>query len=286
MKNPNFIFSASRRTFLRSTAATLVSWPLLGAASGKEPLEALDYATFKDSPAAYRGTTMWGYNLSKVTDEKIVSGVQELARQRYGGFLITNGGGNGSNLDPAYVQQAKPFFHFTKDGAEFLSDEFFRQYRLAIEEGKKNNLPLTTLYDDYEYPTGTAAGQLYMKYPQYMAKRLDMTERDITGPAKIMLSIPDGIYIGAVLMNTSTFERVVVTDQPTADHWIPCSVPEGSWKAMVFYLNLDAIMKIRNPGLVDYLDEEAMDVYLSLVRGAVLYPSQGILREHHQNVLL
>ncbi len=69
---------------------------------------------------------MWGYDLSKVTDGEIVAGVQDLARQRYGGFLIGNGGGNGSNLDPAYVQQAKPFFHFTNDGVEFLSDEFFR----------------------------------------------------------------------------------------------------------------------------------------------------------------
>ena len=267
MDNPENILSASRRTFLRSLGASLVASPLLGAASGQEALQAVDYATFKDSPAAFRGTTMWGYDLSNVTDEKITSGVQELALQHYGGFLIGNEGGKGSNLDPAYIEQAKPFFHFTSDGVEFLSEEFFRLYRLAIEEGKKNNLPLTTFYDDYEYPTGTAAGQLYMKYPQHMAKRLDMTERTITGPAKLMLAIPSGIYIGAVLMNTITFERIEVSGQPTENHWISCSVPEGNWKAMVFYLNVDAIMKIRNPGLVDYLDEEAMDVYLSLVRG-------------------
>lgn len=281
MNNPNSMLSASRRTFLRTTAASLVAWPLLGATPSQEPLEELDYATFKDSPAAYRGTAMWGYDISAVTDQKLVSGVQDLARQRYGGFLIGNEGGNGSKLDPSYIEQAKPFFHFTKDGAEFLSEEFFRQYRLAIEEGKKNNLPLTTFYDDYEYPTGTAAGQLYMKYPQHMAKRLDMTEREITGPAKVMLAIPEGVYIGAVLMNTSTFERIVVTDQPNADHWVPCSVPEGSWKAMVFYLNVDAIMKIRNPGLVDYLDAEAMDVYLSLVRGAFY----SHLKEYFGNII-
>jgi len=256
----------SRRSFLHSIGASLAAWPLLGVTPGQEPPQALQYAVFKDPPGAYRGTAMWGFGLSKVTDDEIVSGVQNLARQRYGGFLMTNGGGNGSNLDPAYVQQAKPFFRFANYGVEFLSDEFFRLYRLAIEEGEKNNLPLTTLYDDYEYPTGTAAGQLYMKYPQHMAKRLDMTERDVTGPAKIILAIPEGIYIGAVLMNKNTFERVDVTEHRVRDHWLSCSVPGGSWKAMVFYLNVDAILKIRNPGLVDYLDEEAMDVFLSLTR--------------------
>jgi hypothetical protein len=271
----------SRRSFLHSIGASLAAWPLLGPPSGLEPPQALEYAVFKDPPVTYRGTAMWGYGLSKVTDDEIVSGVQNLARQRYGGFLINNGGGNGSNLDPAYVQQANPFFHLTNYGVEFLSDEFFRLYRLAIEEGKKNNLSLTTLYDDFEYPTGTAAGQLYMKYPQHMAKRLDMTGRDITGPAKITLAIPDGIYIGAVLMNKSTFERVDLTGHPVQDHWLSCSVPEGSWKAMVFYLNVDAILKIRNPGLVDYLDEEAMNVFLSLTRNKFY----AHLKEYFGNII-
>src|ERR1039458_4613959 len=144
MDNPEYLFSASRRTFLRSVGASLVAWPLLGAASGQNVLQELDYATFKDSPAAFRGTTMWGYDLSTVTEAKLVSGVQEQARKGYGGFLIGNEGGNGSNLDPAYKEQAKPFFHFASDGVEFLSEDFFRLYRLAIEEGKKSNLPLTT----------------------------------------------------------------------------------------------------------------------------------------------
>src|SRR5208337_4614606 len=102
----------SRRGFLHSIGASLAAWPLLGATSVREPPQALEYAAFKDPPGTYRGTAMWGYSLSKVTDDEIVSGVQNLARQRYGGFLINNGGGNDSNLDPAYVQQANPFFHF------------------------------------------------------------------------------------------------------------------------------------------------------------------------------
>src|SRR5262249_10881609 len=148
-------------------ATSLLVAELKGAESG------FDYAIFKNPPAEYRGRAMWGYDLSTVTEAQIVSGVQDMAKQRFAGFFVSLNGGNGRNLDPTYVQQAKPHFRFTDHGIEYLSEEFFRLYRLAVEEAKKNGLSFV-LYDDYEYPTGTVGGQLYMNYPQFMAKRLDM----------------------------------------------------------------------------------------------------------------
>src|SRR6266851_773465 len=156
-----------------------------------------EYATFKSPPAEYRGRAMWGYDLSTVTETQIVSAVRGMQEQGYGGFFVSVNNGNGANLDPAYVKQANPHLLFSDHGIEYLSDEFFRLYRLAVEEAKKNRLSFV-LYDDYEYPTGTVGGQLYMKYPRYMAKRLDMMERDGAGPAKVSLAIPDGTYVGAV----------------------------------------------------------------------------------------
>jgi hypothetical protein len=50
---------------------------------------------------------------------------------------------------------------------------------------------------------------------------------------------------------------------------------------MVFYLNVDAILKIRNPGLVDYLDEEAMNVFLSLTRNKFY----AHLKEYFGNII-
>jgi len=59
-------------------------------------------------------------------------------------------------------------------------------------------------------------------------------------------------------------ERVVVSDRDRQNNRIECDVPKGNWKLMVFYLNHDAILKIRNPGLVDYLDADAMNVFVSM----------------------
>ena len=119
-------------------AAPLLVSALEGASSSQARVDSgFDYAIFKNPPAEYRGCAMWGYDLSTVTEAQIVSSAQEMAKQRFGGFFVSVNGGNGRNLDPAYVQQASPQFRFTNHGIEYLSDEFFRLYRLAVEEAKK-----------------------------------------------------------------------------------------------------------------------------------------------------
>jgi hypothetical protein len=45
-------------------------------------------------------------------------------------------------------------------GVVFLSDEYFRYYRLALEEAKKHGLEVI-LYDDYSFPTGTVGEQMH-----------------------------------------------------------------------------------------------------------------------------
>jgi len=51
-------------------------------------------------------------------------------------------------------------------------------------------------------PTGCAGGLLCSKYPEAVAKSLEMVEKDVVGPVRTELAMPiaDGIYIGAVMM--------------------------------------------------------------------------------------
>ena len=88
-----------------------------------------------------------------------------------------------------------------------------------MQEAKKQGLEVV-LYDDYSFPSGTAGGLLYSKFPQYVAKSLDMTEQDVTGPKRIDLAIPQGIYMGSVLMNRDTHELVDVSGRGKAGHLI------------------------------------------------------------------
>ena len=224
----------------------------------------LDYKLFKDPPAQYRGRTMMDMNLASVTVSSVQSSVREMAEKKnYGGVFFVAMGGSGRHLDPEYVKQGTAHLQFSENGLEYLSDQFFQVYGAAVEEAKKQGLSFV-LYDDYAYPTGTVGGQIYSKYPQYMAKRLDMVELDGVGPSKLSLAVPQGTYVGAVLMNRDTFERRDVSDRKVPGGGVDVELPPGKWKLMGFYLNHEAVLKIRNPGLVDYLDEDAMKTFMSL----------------------
>ncbi len=180
--------------------------------AGAERAAPLSYQAFRNPSPEFRGRAMWGFDLSSVTEAEVKSGVRDLARAGYGGFLITVFGANGSHLDPAYFQQAKPFFGLSDHGVEYMSEPFFHLYSAALEEGKAAGLSSFVLYDDYNYPSGNLCGELFEKYPQYMAKRLDMLEKDVTGPDRVTLAIPEGTYVGSVAMNLATYQRDDISD--------------------------------------------------------------------------
>src|SRR5215470_12682720 len=92
-----------------------------------------DAAVFKAPPAQYRGHAMWSFPLTTLNENYVISGIQEMARLNYGGFFIEAGGGTTTGLSDAYV---KLFRRGQTDdrGVAFLSDEYFRYYKLAMEE--------------------------------------------------------------------------------------------------------------------------------------------------------
>jgi hypothetical protein len=63
-------------------------------------------------------------------------------------------------------------------------------------------------------------------------------------------------------MNLVKHERNDISDH-ASNGSLRYDVPPGKWKAMLFYLNHKAVLKIRNPGLVDYLDDDAMNMFLT-----------------------
>ncbi|MGD0383943.1 MAG: hypothetical protein ABSA77_10500, partial [Thermoguttaceae bacterium] len=158
---------------------------------------AVDYAQFKDPPAEYRGICWMHFNLSNLTEEGVVAAVQaNVKRDSWGSFMIEPTGGPTTGLSEAYLRgsKRKP----SDQGVPYLSEEYFRLYRLAIEEGLKNKFPLSTLYDEWNFPSGRAGGLFYTKYPEYAAKSLEMSEKNATGPGKAELAVPEGAYVGAV----------------------------------------------------------------------------------------
>jgi hypothetical protein len=246
-----------------STAPMLTSQP-----AGK----VVDPAVFKEPPAEFRGHEMYGYgefNLSNLSVEKIRSDVDTMAKRNFGGFAVEpNGGPPGMPAGNPNAAGRRP----ASGGTVFLSDEYFKFYRTALEEARKNGMEVI-LYDDWAHPTGMVDGQIYAKYPQHMAKSLEMAETNVTGPAKAELTIPGNLYVGAVMMNRDTFELVDISSRGGPGKPLVTQVPKGNWKVMAFYLdatfgaaskkNFEGAGATKDPHL-DYLDAAAVDAFISL----------------------
>ena len=221
----------------------------------------VDYQFFHEPPAEYRGHRWLTFRLSNISEESIRKNIQDAAKSdSAGGFMITPDGGNTSALSEAYMKGSHRQPNTT--GVAYLSEEYFRLYRAAIEEGNKDGLPLRVLYDELQYPSGMAGGLLYSKYPEAAAKSLEMVEKDAMGPASVQLEIPieTGIYVGAVMMNRDTYERVEVR----GDRKVSFQIPRGNWKAMLFYLDPTFRPQSTKGGFVDYLDPGAVDKFIHL----------------------
>jgi hypothetical protein len=222
----------------------------------------VDPALFKEPPLEFRGHPMWGFNLTNLSEEGIVTAIDEYAKKfGAGGITPEPGGGPTTGLSEAYLKASGR--QRSDKGVIYMSDEYFKYYRVALEEARKLGLEVV-LYDEWRYPTGMVGGQFATKHPDLMAKSLEMAEKDVTGPANAPLTVPEGIYVGAVTMNRDTFELVDISSRYTAGKPLAASVPKGNWKVMAFYLNTSIQPTSEKGGVADYLDASAMDAFISM----------------------
>ena len=219
---------------------------------------------FADPPKEYRQHAWLTYNLSHATEENLTRQILHWAEQNLtGGFYLGLGGGKTTGLSDEYLKGSRR--EPSDEGLVFLSKEYFDLYAKAIDAGLKYGNPPLVFYDEVGYPSGMAGGFLYSKYPQHAAKSLEKIEQGIVGPSHVEIQIPEGITLGAVRMNLDTKELVDISDKINNQQQLQCAVPEGRWKVMGFYLDPKASLgQGRKSGYVDYLDDEAVHVYIDL----------------------
>jgi len=241
----------------------------------------VDPALFADPPKECRQHAWLTFDLSRATEQNMIEQVRRWAEQDLtGGFYLGINGGNTIGLSDEYLQGSGR--RRTDAGIGFLSEEYFNLYAKVIEAGLKNGNPPIVFYDEWGYPSGMAGGRLYSQYPQHAAKSLEKIERDVSGPTRVELAVPDGmISLGAALMNLETKETLDVSDRLSGGKLVG-EVPRGRWKAMAFYLDPRASLGQGNKsGYVDYLDPEAVRAYISLS----YQPHFDHLKQYFGNVL-
>ena len=277
---------SSRREFVAGVTGAVASGMLSSPAEAEvHELERslhIEQAAFAEPPKAFRQHAWLSYNLSRATEENMTEEVRRWAeRDLTGSFYLGMGGGSTKGLSDEYLAGA----HRQKSdaGIGYLSEEYFALYAKTIEAGLKNGNPPMIFYDEWGYPSGMAGGHLYSRYPQYGAKSLEKVERDIAGPGRVELQIPEGINMGAVKMNLDTRELVDISAD-LHGRSLTHAVNQGRWKVMAFYLDPKASLGQGNKsGYVDYLYPEAVRAYIGGQLSGPLRPPEAVLRHRAQD---
>lgn len=151
----------------------------------------------------------------------------------------------------------------------YLTDGYFEYFGKILSEAQKRGEKII-FYDDVDFPSGTAGGKMWERFPDLCVKRLDQESWDVQGPKadaefkfsrKLNQNWKDGMIQAAVAMNLKTWERVDLSLESSgaalSDESIRWNVPEGDWKVMVFYALSDG-------SRVDTMSPEGMKTFISL----------------------
>jgi hypothetical protein len=189
---------------------------------------------FKDPPMSLKTIPLWHMN-GRLTTEEIVSQLE--ASRDVSGF---------SGVAVLPVRETEP---------KYLTEEYFARYADILETCDKLDMSVV-FYDDVGFPSGTVGGKLRELFPNDIAARLDNLETTVTGPEDWKAALPEGIFMGAVAMNTESLERRDISENARSDilEW---NVPPGEWKIMIFTC-------VRTGEFVDYLNPESVGRFCSL----------------------
>jgi hypothetical protein len=141
----------------------------------------------------------------------------------------------------------------------FLSDEFFERYIDILEAAKKRDMQVI-LYDDIDFPSGSAGMKMKELYPGDMLKYVDKTDTLVTGGMNVELELRSETVMSVVSMNVKTLQRLNLSGY-VKDNKLQWPVPEGSWRVMVFYCSKT------HHKLVDYMSPSSVEKYLPLTYG-------------------
>ena len=204
-------------------------------------MDAFDFKDFIKPQKKYKTRPLWFWNsrnrtLSGITKE----GIREIMLHS-----AENSGYAGFGILPEWL-----------DG--YMSDAYLALYEAALETADNLDLKMC-LYDENGFPSGSAGGLLAKLYPNDTMKRLDLEEKDVSGPCEAEYSVAfggDAKYIGAVLFEQHTKEIADVSGQFLPDacgrYCAALRIPAGSWKVMIFCVRKDGYDR------VDYLNKNAV----------------------------
>lgn len=160
------------------------------------------------------------------------------------------------------------FLPLSRTTPKYLSDDYLRLFGRMLETADRLDMKVI-FYDDVDFPSGSAGGEMEKLFPADTLKRLDKYEWTAAGPSEFreiipiplveqaLFGKPGGVLQAAVAMNMQTFERINLSEH-IFENEICWDVPPGAWKIFLYVCVADP------HGLVDYMSPEAVRHFFSL----------------------
>lgn len=138
------------------------------------------------------------------------------------------------------------------------TDAYYKAYEKILEKAKKLGLSVI-YYDDLDFPSGWAGGELAEKYPAALAKQLCRRELTCTsGEHTRFKLVKEGRLMSVVAVENDTRETIDLRDYIEDD----CAVwdtPEGNWIMQQYY-----VTTLPDTHYVNYLDYDACRCFINL----------------------
>ncbi|HET6567234.1 MAG TPA: glycosyl hydrolase, partial [Rhodothermales bacterium] len=151
----------------------------------------------------------------------------------------------------------------------YLSDTWFDRVKFTVKKAAEIGID-TWVYDEMDWPSGTAQKQVLKQYPHTAQRYLELVPLNIDGPLFTFLEAHDSRYvptgnsnpIAAFGVRQSEFKHGIedpidLTKHLSFEKTIPWEAPAGKWTLM-YFLEKEA------PWYIDTLDPESTERFLEL----------------------
>ncbi|MBN2413072.1 hypothetical protein JXQ31_15405 [candidate division KSB1 bacterium] len=160
----------------------------------------------------------------------------------------------------------------------YLSEDWFERVKYVVKKAKEIGIDVW-VYDEMNWPSGTAERQVLQKYPALKQKYLELVVLDVYGPLFTFLEATDHRYvntgdstpIAAFACTAEEFENGIkniidLTPNLSFNKVIPWEAPAGHWKLLYFLeKEVDYYIDTLNPESTNRFIELTHDKYKTAV---------------------
>ncbi|HTX99809.1 MAG TPA: glycosyl hydrolase [Bacteroidota bacterium] len=149
----------------------------------------------------------------------------------------------------------------------YVSDAWFEKVRVAVERAKEIGID-TWVYDEMNWPSGTAERKVPTQYPHLRQKYLELVALNVDGPLFTFLEATDNRYvntgdaypIAAFGCTEEEFQSEIrnpidLTQNLSFERVIPWEAPPGKWRLLYF-------LEKEVPYYIDALNPESTDRFI------------------------